>query len=145
MPCVFSAVARIQNKTGSCTYLLVDQADAQGIAVPSACVDFAVAVAAACLLLQQIIDVNNGLRHGLEKGLPIASLMENWDFLQVRTATGCLLLLLGCQPGEFLCCRGRDGVACVGHTAEAFTADGWVVCVALKQAFATARHQRLVA
>ncbi|WIA12568.1 hypothetical protein OEZ85_006229 [Tetradesmus obliquus] len=36
--------------------------------------------------LMQIIEVNNGLRHGLEKGLPIVSLMENWDFLQVQAA-----------------------------------------------------------
>jgi hypothetical protein len=32
--------------------------------------------------------VNNGLRHGLEKGLPIVSLMENWDFLQVWDGCG---------------------------------------------------------
>ncbi len=31
---------------------------------------------------QQIIDVNSVLRQGLEKGLPITNLMENWDFLQ---------------------------------------------------------------
>ena len=32
---------------------------------------------------QQIIEVNSVLRQGLEKGLPISNLMENWDFLQV--------------------------------------------------------------
>ncbi|KXZ56345.1 hypothetical protein GPECTOR_1g305 [Gonium pectorale] len=36
--------------------------------------------------LMQIIDVNNVLRQGLEKGLPIGNLMENWDFLQVQAA-----------------------------------------------------------
>jgi hypothetical protein len=34
--------------------------------------------------LQQIVEVNGVLRQGLEKGLPITNLMENWDFLQVR-------------------------------------------------------------
>jgi hypothetical protein len=34
--------------------------------------------------LMQIIEVNNILRQGIEKGLPIVNLMENWDFLQVR-------------------------------------------------------------
>ncbi|KAF8067125.1 DNA-directed RNA polymerase III subunit RPC1 [Scenedesmus sp. PABB004] len=36
--------------------------------------------------LMQIIEVNNVLRQGLEKGLPINTLMENWDFLQVQAA-----------------------------------------------------------
>jgi DNA-directed RNA polymerase III subunit RPC1 len=36
--------------------------------------------------LIQIIEVNNVLRQGLEKGLAIANLMENWDFLQVQIA-----------------------------------------------------------
>jgi len=36
--------------------------------------------------LMQIIEVNNILRQGLEKGLPIVNLMENWDFLQVQCA-----------------------------------------------------------
>eukprot|EP00198_Chlamydomonas_reinhardtii_P014024 XP_001703361.1 predicted protein [Chlamydomonas reinhardtii] len=36
--------------------------------------------------LMQIIEVNNVLRQGLEKGLPISNLMENWDFLQVQAA-----------------------------------------------------------
>lgn len=39
-------------------------------------------------LLQQIIEVNNVLRQGLAKGLPISNLMENWDFLQVGRAGG---------------------------------------------------------
>jgi hypothetical protein len=52
-------------------------------------------MSAACVfLLQQIIEVNNGLRHGLDKGLPISSLMENWDFLQVRH-TFCYFSLAG--------------------------------------------------
>jgi hypothetical protein len=29
------------------------------------------------------VEVNGVLRQGLEKGLPIVNLMENWDFLQV--------------------------------------------------------------
>eukprot|EP00899_Mesostigma_viride_P025365 jgi/Mesvir1/6012/Mv00758-RA.2 len=36
--------------------------------------------------LMQIIEVNNILRHGLERGLAIVNLMENWDFLQVQCA-----------------------------------------------------------
>ncbi|PSC73949.1 DNA-directed RNA polymerase III subunit rpc1-like isoform X2 [Micractinium conductrix] len=36
--------------------------------------------------LMQIVEVNNILRQGLEKGLPIVNLMENWDFLQVQCA-----------------------------------------------------------
>lgn len=36
--------------------------------------------------LTQIIEVNNILRQGLEKGLPVQNLMENWDFLQVQAA-----------------------------------------------------------
>lgn len=35
------------------------------------------------LRVQQIVEVNGVLRQGLEKGLPITNLMENWDFLQV--------------------------------------------------------------
>eukprot|EP00197_Chlamydomonas_leiostraca_P012021 CAMPEP_0202861128 /NCGR_PEP_ID=MMETSP1391-20130828/2625_1 /ASSEMBLY_ACC=CAM_ASM_000867 /TAXON_ID=1034604 /ORGANISM="Chlamydomonas leiostraca, Strain SAG 11-49" /LENGTH=1424 /DNA_ID=CAMNT_0049540457 /DNA_START=102 /DNA_END=4376 /DNA_ORIENTATION=+ len=38
------------------------------------------------LKLMQIIEVNSVLRQGLEKGLPISNLMENWDFLQVQAA-----------------------------------------------------------
>ncbi|GBG75764.1 hypothetical protein CBR_g21008 [Chara braunii] len=36
--------------------------------------------------LMQIIEVNNIIRTGLEKGIGIVSLMENWDFLQVQCA-----------------------------------------------------------
>eukprot|EP00879_Flechtneria_rotunda_P021361 GHRR01022515.1.p1 GENE.GHRR01022515.1~~GHRR01022515.1.p1 ORF type:complete len:846 (+),score=303.63 GHRR01022515.1:467-3004(+) len=36
--------------------------------------------------LVQIVDVNNLVRQGLERGLPIQSLMEQWDFLQVQAA-----------------------------------------------------------
>jgi hypothetical protein len=36
--------------------------------------------------LMQIIEVNNVLRQGLEKGLAITNLMENWDFLQLQCA-----------------------------------------------------------
>ena len=36
--------------------------------------------------LSQIIEVNNVLRQGLEKGLAIVNLMENWDFLQIQCA-----------------------------------------------------------
>ena len=36
--------------------------------------------------LIQIIEVNNVLRQGLEKGSPINNLMENWDFLQIQCA-----------------------------------------------------------
>ena len=36
--------------------------------------------------LIQIIEVNNVLRQGLEKGLAINNLMENWDFLQIQCA-----------------------------------------------------------
>ena len=36
--------------------------------------------------LIQIIEVNNVLRQGLEKGLAITNLMENWDFLQIQCA-----------------------------------------------------------
>ena len=34
--------------------------------------------------LMQIVEINNILRAGVDKGLPIVNLMENWDFLQVR-------------------------------------------------------------
>ncbi len=37
---------------------------------------------AACFL-QQIIEVNDLLRQALDRGMPINSLMETWDFLQV--------------------------------------------------------------
>lgn len=40
-------------------------------------------ISAARSALAQIVEVNNILRQGLEKGLPIVNLMENWDFLQV--------------------------------------------------------------
>jgi hypothetical protein len=60
--------------------------------------------AAACVfLLQQIIEVNNGLRHGLDKGLPISSLMENWDFLQVRHAF-CYFSFAGAADVACCCC-----------------------------------------
>lgn len=36
--------------------------------------------------LMQIVEVNNILRHGMEKGLPISNVAENWDFLQVQCA-----------------------------------------------------------
>jgi len=36
--------------------------------------------------LMQIVEVNNILRHGLERGLPISNIAENWDFLQVQCA-----------------------------------------------------------
>ncbi|GLC35764.1 hypothetical protein PLESTM_000363300 [Pleodorina starrii] len=45
--------------------------------------------------LMQIIEVNNVLRQGLEKGLPINNLMENWDFLQVQ----CAMLINSDLPG----------------------------------------------
>jgi hypothetical protein len=69
------------------------------IAAVFACIDSAVLrwLLFACSLLQQIIEVNNGLRHGLEKGLPITSLMENWDFLQVRQSEKQVWRLTGCS------------------------------------------------
>jgi len=36
--------------------------------------------------LMQIVEVNNILRQGLERGLPISNIAENWDFLQVQCA-----------------------------------------------------------
>ena len=36
--------------------------------------------------LMQIVEVNNILRHGLDRGLPISNIAENWDFLQVQCA-----------------------------------------------------------
>ena len=36
--------------------------------------------------LMQIVEVNNILRQGLERGLPVPTLTENWDFLQVQCA-----------------------------------------------------------
>ncbi|KAJ9527506.1 hypothetical protein QJQ45_025764, partial [Haematococcus lacustris] len=45
--------------------------------------------------IMQIIEVNNVLRSGLEKGLPITNLMENWDFLQVQ----CAMLVNSELPG----------------------------------------------
>lgn len=45
--------------------------------------------------LMQIIEVNSVLRQGLEKGLPITNLMENWDFLQVQ----CAMLINSDMPG----------------------------------------------
>jgi DNA-directed RNA polymerase III subunit RPC1 len=36
--------------------------------------------------LMQIIEVNNVLRQGLEKGLAIMNFMEQWDFLQCQCA-----------------------------------------------------------
>ncbi len=35
--------------------------------------------------LMQIVETNNVLRQSLERGLPVNNLMENWDFLQVRS------------------------------------------------------------
>ncbi|KAF5838068.1 hypothetical protein DUNSADRAFT_3438 [Dunaliella salina] len=45
--------------------------------------------------LMQIVEVNGVLRQGLEKGLPITNLMENWDFLQ----TQCAMLINSDMPG----------------------------------------------
>jgi hypothetical protein len=39
-----------------------------------------------CRAPQQIIEVNSELRQGLARGLPISSLAEHWDFLQVGGA-----------------------------------------------------------
>ena len=36
--------------------------------------------------LQQIVETNNVVRKALEEGLPIPTLMENWDFLQNQCA-----------------------------------------------------------
>jgi DNA-directed RNA polymerase III subunit RPC1 len=36
--------------------------------------------------LMQILEVNNVIKKGLEDGLGICNLMENWDFLQVQCA-----------------------------------------------------------
>ena len=38
--------------------------------------------------LMQIVEVNNILRAGLARGLPVPTLAENWDFLQVRRSGG---------------------------------------------------------
>ena len=34
--------------------------------------------------LTQILEMNSSIRTGLEKGLPIGNLMENWEFLQIQ-------------------------------------------------------------
>jgi hypothetical protein len=36
--------------------------------------------------LMQIVEVNNILRQGLDRGLPISSIADNWDFLQTQCA-----------------------------------------------------------
>ena len=36
--------------------------------------------------LMQIIEVNNVLRQGMDKGMPVVNIMENWDYLQVQAA-----------------------------------------------------------
>jgi DNA-directed RNA polymerase III subunit RPC1 len=41
------------------------------------------------------MQVNNVLRQGLEKGLAITNLMENWDFLQLQ----CALYINSEMPG----------------------------------------------
>lgn len=46
--------------------------------------------------LQQIIEVNNLLRQALERGMPINSLMETWDFLQVSDLTTMLAQQMSC-------------------------------------------------
>lgn len=38
--------------------------------------------------LMQILEVNNVIKKGLEEGLGISNLMENWDFLQARLLAG---------------------------------------------------------
>jgi DNA-directed RNA polymerase III subunit RPC1 len=45
--------------------------------------------------LMQIVEVNNILRQGLERGLPGATIAENWDFLQVQ----CALYINSDSPG----------------------------------------------
>ncbi len=46
-------------------------------------------------LSQQITEVNAQLREGLRRGLPKATIMETWDFLQVQ----CALLVNADMPG----------------------------------------------
>ena len=63
------------------------------LAVPPVCIRPSVEMESAgsneddiTMKLMQIIEVNNVLRQGLEKGLAITNLMENWDFLQLQCA-----------------------------------------------------------
>ncbi|KAK3261073.1 hypothetical protein CYMTET_30006, partial [Cymbomonas tetramitiformis] len=66
----------------------------QHIAVPPVCIRPSVEMETGTgsnedditMKLMQIIEVNNILRQGLEKGLPIVNFMEQWDFLQVQCA-----------------------------------------------------------
>lgn len=44
---------------------------------------------------QQITEVNNQLREGLKRGVPMSTVMETWDFLQVQ----CALLINADMPG----------------------------------------------
>ena len=45
--------------------------------------------------VQQIIETNNVVRKALEEGLPIPTLMENWDFLQNQ----CAMEINSAMPG----------------------------------------------
>jgi len=64
------------------------------IAVPPVCIRPSVEMDAGAgsnedditMKLMQIMEVNNVIRKGLEEGLTISNLMENWDFLQVQCA-----------------------------------------------------------
>lgn len=64
------------------------------IPVPPVCIRPSVALESAAgsnedditMKLAQIVEVNNVVRQGVEKGLAISNLMENWDFLQMQCA-----------------------------------------------------------
>ncbi|MEW5309629.1 MAG: hypothetical protein WDW38_001506 [Sanguina aurantia] len=71
------------------------------IAVPPVCIRPSVEMDGASnedditMKLMQIVEVNNGLRQGLESGLPIANVMENWEYLQAT----CSMLINSDLPG----------------------------------------------
>ena len=63
------------------------------LAVPPVCIRPSVEMDSAgsneddlTMKLMQIVEVNNVLRQGVEKGLPINQLMETWDYLQLQCA-----------------------------------------------------------
>jgi DNA-directed RNA polymerase III subunit RPC1 len=60
--------------------------------------------------LIEIIGVNNSIRQGREKGLPIYNLMENWDLLQLHCATYINSEAIGTLPSMQVCKNLRNPI-----------------------------------
>jgi hypothetical protein len=77
--------------------------------------------------LQTIIEVNSVIRQGLERGLPIMTLMENWDFLVGGWGVG---WWWGDGPGEMDLAAGSANLTTLGKPNYALDGDpsDWADC-----------------